>query len=170
MAVVVAGAGVAVVATAVAAVLRAEGFAEGLTRATSHLDLVLTRLESGELPLEDAAGDFSEEGAPDLKWSVVIDNTDIEGLRAVECTVLWPLHGEDRELSVVRLMYVHVPSAVACYLGCLVTTVASGMWLRRRSPGWDVLAGAGAELGLVFVLITLAVDILYTVVDPRIRY
>jgi heme exporter protein C len=57
--------------------------------------------------------------------------------------------------DVVRILYVHVPSAVACYAGCLITTVASGMWLRKRTPGWDVLAGAGAELGLLFVALTL---------------
>jgi heme exporter protein C len=63
--------------------------------------------------------------------------------------------------DVVRLMYVHVPSAVFCYVGCFITTVASGMWLRKRTPGWDVLAGAGAELGLVFVAITLATGSLW---------
>ena len=37
----------------------------------------------------------------------------------------------------VRLLYVHVPIAVACYVGCFITTVASAMWLRKRTPGWD---------------------------------
>jgi heme exporter protein C len=55
----------------------------------------------------------------------------------------------------VRLMYVHVPSAVFTYVGCTITTVASIMWLRKRTAGWDVLAGAGAEIALVLVAITL---------------
>lgn len=57
--------------------------------------------------------------------------------------------------DLVRLIYVHVPAAVACYLGCFITTGASAMWLWKRTPGWDVLAGAGAELGLLFVALTL---------------
>src|SRR5919106_1742440 len=50
----------------------------------------------------------------------------------------------------VRLMYVHVPSATYLYVGCFVTTVASGLWLWPRSDGWDALAEAGAEVALVF--------------------
>jgi heme exporter protein C len=55
----------------------------------------------------------------------------------------------------VRLYYVHVPSAICLALGCVITTVASALWLRRRSPGWDALAEAGAEVALVFAAITL---------------
>jgi heme exporter protein C len=55
----------------------------------------------------------------------------------------------------VRLYYVHVPSAICLALGCVVTTVASALWLRRRSAGWDALAEAGAEVALVFAAITL---------------
>jgi heme exporter protein C len=89
------------------------------------------------------------------------------GIAALAAVALATLYGlvispADVEMGdVVRLMYIHVPSAVFCYVGCLITTVASGMWLRKRTPGWDVLAGAGAELGLVFVLITLATGSLW---------
>jgi heme exporter protein C len=55
----------------------------------------------------------------------------------------------------VRLMYVHVPTAILAFLSCAITTVASAMWLRRRSEGWWVLGGAAAEVGLVFTGITL---------------
>jgi heme exporter protein C len=50
----------------------------------------------------------------------------------------------------VRLMYLHVPTAIAAYLGCAITTVASAMWLWRRSEGWWVLGGAAAEVATVF--------------------
>jgi heme exporter protein C len=57
----------------------------------------------------------------------------------------------DREMhDSVRLMYVHVPSAILAYAGSGLTTLASAMWLRRRSEGWWVLAGAAAEVGTVF--------------------
>jgi heme exporter protein C len=50
----------------------------------------------------------------------------------------------------VRLMYVHVPTALLGFAGCFLTSLASAMWLRRRSDGWWVLGGAAAEVGLVF--------------------
>jgi heme exporter protein C len=50
----------------------------------------------------------------------------------------------------VRIMYVHVPTAIIAFTACGLTTLASGMWLRRRSEGWWVLGGAAAEVGLVF--------------------
>jgi len=55
----------------------------------------------------------------------------------------------------VRLMYVHVPTAILAFTACAITTVASAMWLRRRSEGWWVLGGAAAEVGLVFTGICL---------------
>ena len=50
----------------------------------------------------------------------------------------------------VRIMYVHVPTAILAFTSCAITTLASAMWLRRRSEGWWVLGGASAEVGLVF--------------------
>jgi heme exporter protein C len=50
----------------------------------------------------------------------------------------------------VRLMYVHVPTAIVAFAACFITSLASLQWLRRRSDGWWVLGGASAEVGLVF--------------------
>jgi heme exporter protein C len=50
----------------------------------------------------------------------------------------------------VRIMYVHVPTAIIAFTACGITTLASAMWLRKRSEGWWVLGGAAAEVGLVF--------------------
>jgi heme exporter protein C len=61
----------------------------------------------------------------------------------------------------VRLMYIHVPAASFLYTGCFITTVASAMWLRRRTPGWDALAGASAEISLVFAAMTLGTGSLW---------
>ncbi len=55
----------------------------------------------------------------------------------------------------VRIMYVHVPTAIVAFAACGITTVASAMWLRRRREGWWVLGGASAEVGLVFTGATL---------------
>lgn len=58
--------------------------------------------------------------------------------------------------EMVRIMYVHVPAANACYLAFLVTAVASVAYLWKRTEGWDVLAAASAEVGVVFTALTLA--------------
>lgn len=62
-----------------------------------------------------------------------------------------------------RLMYVHVPSALTAYLAFTVTTVASALylWRRTRAPRWDRLAGASAELGVVFTVLTLGTGMLW---------
>ena len=58
--------------------------------------------------------------------------------------------------ELVRIMYVHVPVAIACYLSFLVTALASAMVLWRKTEGWDTLAAASAEVGVVFSALTLA--------------
>jgi heme exporter protein C len=55
----------------------------------------------------------------------------------------------------VRLMYIHVPAAICMELTCLGTTVASLLWLRKRTRGWDVLASSMAEVCLLLTGITL---------------
>jgi heme exporter protein C len=57
-----------------------------------------------------------------------------------------------------RLMYVHVPSAWLAYLAFGVTALGSVLYLlpRTRAPRWDRLAGASAEVGVVFTGLTLA--------------
>jgi heme exporter protein C len=50
----------------------------------------------------------------------------------------------------VRLMYVHVPTALVAFAGCFLTSVAALGWLRRRTEGWWVLGGATAEVALLF--------------------
>lgn len=63
----------------------------------------------------------------------------------------------------VRIMYVHVPSAWVAYLAFVVTAVASAMYLFRKahSLAWDRLAGASAEVGVVFMAITLVTGMLW---------
>jgi heme exporter protein C len=63
----------------------------------------------------------------------------------------------------VRLLYLHVPSAWLAYLAFFVTAVASVLWLvpRTRSRAWDRIAGASAELGVIFTGLTLVVGSLW---------
>jgi heme exporter protein C len=61
----------------------------------------------------------------------------------------------DAQGELVRIMYVHVPAAVGCYLAFLVTAVASAMYLWKRTQGWDALAASSAEVGVVYTALTL---------------
>jgi heme exporter protein C len=62
-----------------------------------------------------------------------------------------------------RLMYVHVPAAWIAYLAYGVTSLASllYLWRRTRSQVWDTLAGASAELGVLFTGLTLVLGSLW---------
>jgi heme exporter protein C len=69
--------------------------------------------------------------------------------------------GDQVQEDAVRLMYVHVPSAVAMYGAVVLLGVASGMWLRRRTEFWDLLGAAAAEVGVLFTALTLATGMLW---------
>ena len=64
------------------------------------------------------------------------------------------------QADAVRLLYLHVPTAwVAMYLSFGVTSLASALylWPRTRSRFWDLTAGASAEIGVVFLGLTLVI-------------
>src|SRR5205807_5185558 len=57
----------------------------------------------------------------------------------------------------VRFIYIHVPAATTMYVAFGLTALASVLYLvpRTRARRWYVLAGASAEIGVVFVALTL---------------
>jgi heme exporter protein C len=63
----------------------------------------------------------------------------------------------------VRLMYVHVPSAWLAYLSFGVTALGSVMylWKRTRSLTWDRIAGASAEIGVLFTALALVTGMIW---------
>ena len=54
-----------------------------------------------------------------------------------------------------RLIFLHVPVVVSAYLASVIGAVASGIWLWKRTEGWDVLAAAAIEVAAVFTAATL---------------
>ncbi len=70
--------------------------------------------------------------------------------------------GPDTEMGeTVRMLYVHVPCAIATYVACFLTAVASGLFLWRRSVWWDLVAEAAAEIGAVLAALTLATGMIW---------
>jgi heme exporter protein C len=63
--------------------------------------------------------------------------------------------------EVVRILYVHVPSATFAYIGCFLTTIGSGMYLWRRSQWWELVAYASAEIATVFTAIVLVTGMIW---------
>lgn len=70
---------------------------------------------------------------------------------------------DENQAESVRILYVHVPSAWLAYLAFVVTAVASAVYLfsARHGIGWDRLAGASAEVGVLFMGITLVSGMLW---------
>ena len=57
--------------------------------------------------------------------------------------------------NVQRIMYVHVPAILTAYTAIGVVLIASIAYLWRRSPAWDRIAAAAAELAVGFIAVTL---------------
>ncbi|MDE3074781.1 MAG: cytochrome c biogenesis protein CcsA [Chloroflexota bacterium] len=54
-----------------------------------------------------------------------------------------------------KIFYFHVPLAWDAYLAFFLTLVGSVAYLRTRKAGWDILARASAEIGVVFTTLVL---------------
>ena len=63
----------------------------------------------------------------------------------------------------VRILYIHAPAAWLAYLAFVVTALASAVYLfsKKKSLGWDRLAGASAEIGVLFMGITIVAGMLW---------
>jgi heme exporter protein C len=59
--------------------------------------------------------------------------------------------------DVVRIIYVHVPIVVVAYVGCMITTLGSAMYLWKKSVWWDITAAASAEIAMVTTALTLLI-------------
>jgi heme exporter protein C len=54
-----------------------------------------------------------------------------------------------------KIFYFHVPSAYVMYLGVGACVIGSLGYLWQRTPGWDALGQAGAELAVTFAAVVL---------------
>ena len=70
---------------------------------------------------------------------------------------------DEVQRDTVRILYIHAPGAWVAYLAFGVTALASVLylWKRTRSLTWDRIAGASAEIGVLFTGITLATGMIW---------
>ena len=57
--------------------------------------------------------------------------------------------------NIQKIFYVHLPSAIATFLACLVCFVASLAYAWQRDPKWDRLAVSSARVAVLFCSIVL---------------
>ena len=62
---------------------------------------------------------------------------------------------------VQRVFYFHVPIAIVSFLAFFVVFIGSLGFLIRRTPKWDAVAHASAEVGVVFVTLALLTGIIW---------
>jgi heme exporter protein C len=76
---------------------------------------------------------------------------------------LWVSPADAEQGDAMRLLYLHVPCAWLAYLAFFVTAASSALylWPRTRAPMWDLLAGASAEVGVLFTALMLMVGSLW---------
>jgi heme exporter protein C len=84
-------------------------------------------------------------------------------LAALVAFGLWGAPTDAVQGDAQRIMYLHVPSAWLAYLAFFITAAASALflWPRTRSGAWDRIAGASAELGVLFTAFALALGSLW---------
>jgi len=95
--------------------------------------------------------------------NIVLGWTTLVALGALVVFGLWVAPPDAVQSDAQRLMYLHVPAAWLAYLAFFVTALTSALylWRRTRATVWDHVAGASAELGVIFTGLTLVLGSLW---------
>ncbi|MCP3990818.1 MAG: cytochrome c biogenesis protein CcsA [Actinomycetia bacterium] len=97
-------------------------------------------------------------GSPATRWIGAL------ALVGVGMTLLFGLvisGPEETQGDAARLLYIHLPTVAAAYLGFFITMVGSIIYLRNGSRFWDLLASAAAEIGVLFCALLLITGALW---------
>ncbi|MBF0215224.1 MAG: cytochrome c biogenesis protein CcsA [Magnetococcales bacterium] len=86
---------------------------------------------------------------PYLGWATLLS-------LAVGAWFVYSAPADFQQGGAVRILYIHVPSAKLALLSYLFLTIASILYLWKRSETADILAEAAASVGAAFTVITLA--------------
>ena len=98
-------------------------------------------------------------GLPSLKTAL----TAITGvMMLVDLYLIFMVAPTDSVLGhVQRVFYFHVPIAIMSFLAFFIVFIGSLMYLIKRTPKWDAIAHASAEVGVVFVTLALITGIIW---------
>ncbi|MEP6716877.1 MAG: cytochrome c biogenesis protein [Terriglobia bacterium] len=76
-------------------------------------------------------------------------------------TIFTVLPDEAQQGAIGRMLFIHVPAAIAAYLFYTIAVVSSIAFLIRRNFAWDSLAVACVEVGTVFTFVNLVTGSLW---------
>ena len=85
----------------------------------------------------------------------------LAGVVTVAALGLGAAPADDVQGDAVRIIFVHVPAALGAYTAFGLTALGSIAWLWRRSEWWDIVAHAGAEVGVLLCGLTLVTGMLW---------
>jgi heme exporter protein C len=69
--------------------------------------------------------------------------------------ILLGLPDEAQQGPIYRILFVHLPSAITCFVGFLIAGMASALYLGTKNMRYDAVAAASTEVGLAFATIVL---------------
>ncbi len=92
-----------------------------------------------------------------MRWMPAISGLAFALMAAALWTALdWAPVAQDSAGGLTqKIFYFHVPSAYVMYIGVGACVLGSIGYLAQRTPGWDALAQAGAEMAVVFASVVL---------------
>ncbi|MEM8706144.1 MAG: cytochrome c biogenesis protein CcsA [Actinomycetota bacterium] len=85
----------------------------------------------------------------------LLGGTVLVGIAAMILLGFFVAPEDDLMQDSVRMIFIHVPSAILTYVAFTVTAIGSVAWLWKRSVWWDIVAQASAEIGVIFCGLTL---------------
>jgi heme exporter protein C len=74
-----------------------------------------------------------------ISWAFLVANAPLDSVQGV----------------IQKILYLHVPCAMAAYLGFLLTAIGGGLYLWRREERFDRFAASAAEVGVFFCALVL---------------
>jgi len=101
------------------------------------------------------------ERAPRSRLTQILGVVSLVSIAALLLFGLWFSGPEESQRDAARLFYIHVPSVAVAYTCFAITFVGSIIYLRKASLFWDLVAGAAAEIGVIFTVLVLATGALW---------
>ena len=113
---------------------------------------------------DDNAAPEPEANVPMHTGSTATRRLGVAALVGLAATLVFGLVISGPEINqrdAARLLYIHLPTIAVTYLAFFVTLVGSVIYLRKGSVFWDLLAGAAAEIGVLFCAFVLMTGALW---------
>jgi heme exporter protein C len=100
-------------------------------------------------------------GSTSSRGTRVLGALTLAGMAALLLFALVLSPEDEVQGEAVRMLYVHVPTAIVAFTAFFVSVVGSIVFLWKRSEWWDITAHASAEIGAVLLGATLVSGMLW---------